>query len=376
MNKTFGLIYAIFIMAACNNKATTVEEQTLDSIDNVVSLTAAQYKNAGITTGGISEHSITPLLKATGKIDVPPQNIVSISVPLGGYVKSTKLLPGMPIKKGEVLAVMEDPQYIQLQQDYLTAKARYVYSESEYKRQRELNEEKASSDKQHELAKAEYSTQQVLVKSLEQKLLLIGLNPASISPANISKSIRVISPINGYVSAVNVNIGKYVNPSDVLFELINPTDIHLSLTVFEKDVAGLSIGQKLVAYSNSNPEKKYNCSILLVSKNLADNNSMEVHCHFDNYDASLLPGMFMNAEIELAPQQTPALPEAAVVHHEGKHYVFVARGNNSFEMTLVETGETKNGFTRIQLPQELNNQTFATSGAYQLLMALKNKSGE
>src|SRR5690606_4035555 len=127
--------------------------------------------------------------------------------------------------------------------------------------------------KQHELAKAEYSTQQVLVKSLEQKLLLIGLNPARITSANISKSIAVVSPINGYVSAVNVNIGKYVSPSDVLFELINPADIHLSLTVFEKDVAGLSIGQKLVAYSNSNPEKKYNCSILLISKNLADNNA-------------------------------------------------------------------------------------------------------
>ncbi|MCH5687408.1 efflux RND transporter periplasmic adaptor subunit [Niabella sp. W65] len=161
----------------------------------------------------------------------------------------------MPVSKGQVLAVIEDPQYIQLQQDYLTAKAQLAFNESEYNRQKDLNQSKAASDKVYEQAKAAYQTQNVLVRSLAQKLSLIGLNPDGINPDNISKSIRVLSPINGFVASVNVNIGKYVRPEDVLFELVNPSGVHLSLTVFEKDVHRLFIGQKLVAYTNIDPGK-------------------------------------------------------------------------------------------------------------------------
>jgi cobalt-zinc-cadmium efflux system membrane fusion protein len=261
---------------------------------------------------------------------VPPQNMVSISVPLGGYLKSTKLLPGMHISKGEVLATMEDPQYIQLQQDYLTAKAQLSLLESEYNRQKELNESKAASDKIFEQAKANYLTQNILIKSLEQKLSLIGLNSVNITPNNISKSIHLYSPINGFVSAVNVNVGKYVTPSDVLFELVNPNDIHLALTVFDKDVNKLAIGQKVFAYTNIHPEKKYECEIILISKNLGSDNATQVHCHFKQYDKSLLPGMFMNADIELSGSKVAVLPDDAVISYENKNYVFIEVGDKQF----------------------------------------------
>ncbi len=239
-------------------------------------------KNGGIQTGKLEEQSISSVLKVNGKIDVPPQNMVSISVPLGGYLQSTKLLEGMYVSKGQVLAVMQDQQYIQLQQDYLTARAQLVYNESEYNRQKELNQSKATSDKVFEQTKAAYQTQNILVKSLEQKIKLIGINPNKIGANSISRSINIYSPINGFVSAVNVNIGKYVNPSDVLFELVNPSDIHLALTVFEKDINKLFIGQKLAAYTNNQPEKKYPCTIILISKNLSGERAAEVHCHFDS----------------------------------------------------------------------------------------------
>src|SRR5690606_18069029 len=143
------------------------------------------------------------------------------------------------------------------------------------------------------------------------------------------------------------NIGKYVTPSDVLFELVNPADIHLSLTVFEKDVNKLSIGQQLMAYSNSDPGRKHPCEIILISKSLANDNAAEVHCHFEQYDKNLLPGMFMNAVIELIENKTTALPDDAIVRFENKHFVFIARGNKQFEMQEVQTGNTENGFTEI-----------------------------
>lgn len=344
--------------------------------DSTVILTDAQYKNAGIQVSSISRQSISSVLKVSGKIDVPPQNMVSISVPLGGYLKSTGLLPGMHVNKGEVLAVMEDQQYIQLQQDYLTAKAEFSYNQAEYNRQKDLNQSKASSDKVYEQSKAAYEKQNVLVNALEQKLKLIGLNPNKITAGNISKSINIYSPINGFVSGVNVNIGKYVNPADVLFELVNPADIHLALTIFEKDVYKLAIGQKLLAYTNTDPDKKYPCTIILISKNLSDARAMEVHCHFEKYDKNLLPGMYMNAEIDVAANNSTALPDEAIVRFENKQYVFVVKGKNSFEMQEVQTGNSENGYTEITGAEKWGGQTFVTKGAYNLLMAVKNTSDE
>lgn len=377
MNRLFILFIAITTFASCGSEKPEEKKPETKTAPNEVILTDAQYKVAGIQTGTMGQQSIASVLKVSGKIDVPPQNEVSVSVPMGGYVKSTRLLAGMHIAKGEVLAVIEDQQYIQIQQDYLTAKAQFGFNESEYNRQKELNASKATSDKVFEQTKSVYLSQQALVKSLEKKLELIGIAPAKITAGNISKSINIYSPISGFVSAVHVNIGKYVTPSDVLFELVNPDDIHLALTVFEKDVNKLSIGQKVLAYTNTNPSKKYECKILLISKNLSDERSAEIHCHFEQYDKTLIPGMYMNADIEVAGNTNAnSVPDDAIVRFENKSYVFISKGKNQFLMQEVETGNSENGFTEIKGAEKLANQTIAVKGAYSLLMALKNTSEE
>lgn len=376
MKNIISVITLSVLLLSCGNRETAITDaSTKQENENHISLTDEQVKNAGIETGTPGSKNISSTLKLNGKIDVPPQNMISVSVPLGGFLKSTKLLNGMHVKKGEVLAVMEDMQYIQLQQDYLTAKSSFVLKESEYNRQKELNQSKATSDKIFEQVQAEYQSQLILIRSLEEKLKLVGINPQKLTASSISSSIYVYSPITGFVSAVHVNTGSYVNPSDVLFELVDPSDIHLSLTVFEKDIDKLSIGQKLYAYTNTHPEKKYPCQIILISRNLENNNATQVHCHFEQYDKTLLPGMFMSAEIELAGNNTLALPEDAFVRFENKHYVFVAKGRNTFEMLEVQTGSTQNGFTEI-LTDKLAGRELVTRGAYNLLMAMKNKSEE
>ena len=361
------------ILVACNTKT---EEAAAEDVVNetTVELTDAQFKNAGIETGKIGKRAISSLLKVNGKIDVPPQNMVSVSAPLGGYLKSTKLLEGMHINKGEVIAVMEDPQYIQLQQDYLTAKAHLASIEKEYNRQKDLNESKASSDKVLESAQADYTSQKVLVRSLSEKLKLIGVNPESLNETNISRSVNVLSPIDGYVSAVKMNIGKYASPTDVLFELVNPADIHLALTVFEKDVNKLFIGQKIVAYNNTPDHKKYNCEVILIGQDISAERAVMVHCHFVEYDKSLIPGMFMNAEVEVSTNDAYVVPDAAIVMFEGKQYVFVQVADKKYEMQEVTTHNTENGFTQIALAdgKAAEDKSFVLKGAYTLLMKMKN----
>ncbi len=369
------LFIAILALAACGSDkqpAATQEPEVLSG--TTVVLTEAQQKNASIATGLASLQDIKSVIKVAGKIDVPPQNMVSVSFPLGGYLKSTRLLPGMHIRKGEVIAIMEDQQYIQLQQDYLTAKAKQDYLESEYLRQKELNQNKASSDKTFQMAAAEYKSNKILISGLQQKLQLIGINPERLHEGSISRTINVHAPIDGFVSAVNVNIGKYVTPSDVLFELVNPTDVHLALAIFEKDIDALYIGQKLVAYTNNNPDKKYPCEIILIGKDVSAERTLQVHCHFEKYDHTLVPGMYMNAEIALGNANAFVLPEDAVVRYGNKQYIFVAKTGNQYEMKEVQTGAAENGVIAISKADgiDLKTEKVVTKNAYTLLMKLKN----
>lgn len=377
MKNIIFLSATIILLASCGaKKSEVVSPKSLN--ENIETLTETQVKNAGIVTGKMDQKEISSILKVNGKVDVPPQNMVSISVPLGGYLKTTQLLPGMHVNKGQVIAVMEDQQYIQLQQDYLTAKAKISYLENEYLRQKELNQSQASSDKVYQQAQADFRSQQVLISSLGAKLKLAGINTGKISESDISGSINIYSPINGFVSRVNVNIGKYVSPTEVLFELINPSDIHLALKVFEKSLDKLFIGQKLSAYTNNNPDKKYPCEIILIGKDLSMEGNTDVHCHFELYDKTLVPGTFMNAEIEVKNKKALALPSDAIVSFESKQYVYRVKTSLQFEMVEVAVGETENGFTEIVIPDSsnLSAENFVIRGAYSLLMMMKNKSAE
>jgi membrane fusion protein, heavy metal efflux system len=363
----------------CSTEQPTASGAKKKQPDNLVQLTGAQLKNAGIKTGKPARKTISATLQVNGIMEAPPQRMVSVSVPLGGYLKKTSLLPGMHLRKGQLLAELEDQAYIQLQQDYLTAKARLAYLEQEYSRQRDLNQSKASSDKVYQQTLADYKSQRVQVQALAEKLRLVGKNPNQLTENNLSRTLRIYSPIDGYVTKVNVNIGKYVVPTDVLFELVDPRDLHLMLTVFEKDLDKLEIGQKVLAYRTNQQEKKYPAKIVYIGKDVADDRAVEVHCHLQREEATLVPGMFMNAEVEVQSQMAYALPEEAIVRFGSKNYVFAVKDPGVFEMVEAQIGNSEHGYTALRSSSLLphpEEQTFVMNGAYSLLMKLKNKAGE
>lgn len=372
--KDIVILAMILIGVGCGTK--NAPSETKATAGNTVSLSPSQLASIKVATGSFEKRQVASILKATGIIEVPPQNIVSVSVPMGGYLRSTKLLPGMQLKKGELIAVLEGQEYIQLQEDYLVTKARLEVAEAEYQRQHELNQSKASSDKVLEQAKGGFLSLKVALSALGQKLMLININPETLNEINLSNHINLYAPFDGFVSKVNVNIGKFITPSDVMFELINPDDIHLNLKVFEKDLIRLSIGQKLVAYTNGNPNNRHACEIILISRDISADRTAEVHSHFEDYDKNLLPGMYMNAEIEVNGNEVLAIAEKAIVHFEGMDYLFVANVDGTFEMKEVVVGEIENGWAEIRNSSAFGEDKIVTDGAYQLLMSLKNKSEE
>ncbi|MFN5705704.1 MAG: efflux RND transporter periplasmic adaptor subunit, partial [bacterium] len=180
-----------------------------------------------------------------------------------------------------------------------------------------------------------------------------------------------------YLPTVNFNVGKYLSSNDVLFELINPDDIHLNIQIYQKDIQALSIGQKVSAFSNEFADKKYDAEIILIGRDLNENKAIDVHCHFENENHALLPGMYMNVEIESSLHQSLAIPSSSIQRFENKEYLIISKDGSTFELVSIKSGSSDNGYTEIlNASDELKKSKIVEKGAYQILMAMKNKSEE
>ena len=370
------LLTATVLLFACSTKVDKENATTTDTTaaSNNVTLTKAQRALAKISTGSLAATQMHKTIKVNGFVDVPPQNMLSVSIPMGGYVKKANLIPGEKVSKGSVLAVLEDASYISLQQDYLTAKSKLVFLEADYNRQKALNTSKSTSDRQFQLATTDFETQQYLVKSLSEKLQLMGIVPAQLNANNISKSISFRSPISGYVTKVNVNAGKYVAPTDVLFEIMDPSDLHARLIVFENDATAIKKGNKVTFSVNNKPLEKYKAEVHVVTPNIENERTTEVHCDIVGSNTGLIPGTFINAEIELNNITVHALPSAAIVKWQNKPFVFVENTTGTYAMVPVVVGLESKGMVELVSGVTASDKV-VIANAYTLLMKLKN-SGE
>ncbi|WP_149207018.1 efflux RND transporter periplasmic adaptor subunit [Flavobacterium johnsoniae] len=365
-------VLCLVLMISCKSDKKEEQKTEVQKQENTIELSDSQVKNAGLATGNPEEKNVKGILELQGTVTVPPKSVVSVSIPLGGYIKKTDLMAGMHVRKGQLLAVVEDMQYIQLQQDYLTAKEKYQLSQSEYNRQKELNAKKASSDKLFEQTAAEMQTQRIYMASLAQKLSLSGINVKTLSASNISKTVSVISPINGLVSKVNVNVGKYISPTDMLFELMETSDVVLVMNAFEKDVHLLSVGQTVSVFTNADPSKKYTAKIAYINQSLNGDRAAEVVCKLNAYNNALIPGLFINAEAEFENEKALTVPEDAIVKWQNKFYVFSNTENQKYKMIPVETGSSSNGYRQIKSSLIDKSSKIVVKNAYTLLMTFMN----
>lgn len=365
----------LFLMGCGSSKKENVESKAELTVDEIT-INADQQKTLNLQFGGLEKMKMSTVLDIQGKIDLPPQNIISVNFPLGGYLKSTKLIPGMRVQKGEVIAVIEDQSIVQLQQDYLSAKTKSVLNGLEFDRQKNLFDANAGTSKNYQQAEAELKMQQVLVKGLSEKLKLIGIDPSSLNENTISGQVQLKSSINGYVSKVNVNTGKYVQPAETLFELIDPDDIHVALTIFEKDLNNIHKGDEVSIHFIDDPSKNYIAEVILVNRGLDDNRTALAHCHFKSQPKDLLPGMFVEGQVDVSNKEVTVLPDDAIVRSGDHQFVFVKKVEGKFEMKKIVTGLSKDGKTEVVSGLESVPQgAIVLNNAFKLLGILKN-SGE
>ncbi len=372
----------IICSSSCNKGSRTVEvTKALEVLpENIVELREDQIKLANIELGTMELHSLGNILKVNGLISVAPQNMATVCMPLGGFIKNTTLLPGNVVSKGQTLAVIENQDFVDIQQSYLEAKNKLIFAEADYNRHNDLYKNDVYSEQNVQQVTVEYKNLKAMVKSLEQKLLLIGINPGQLREDNISSSVNLVSPITGFLKAVNINMGKYVSPTDVLFEIVNSDKLFLELTLFEKDADKVVTGQKVKFFINNETEE-HQAQITQTGKSVSNDRTFRVYASVNSSCKNLLPGMYVQALIEQSDNKVSALPSDAIVSFDDKDYIFVYEKEKveagqpftEYKMIEIKKGTSGSGFTEINLPGGLNGSSrVVIKGAYSLLSAKKN----
>ncbi|UBZ06746.1 efflux RND transporter periplasmic adaptor subunit [Salegentibacter mishustinae] len=375
LKSIFILVAVLFMFSCGDSEKENSEESATSSSDGGIQLSFAQFEGSDMELGKIEENSFPVTIETTGMIDVPPENKAMVSSFADGYVRETPLLIGDEVKKGQFLVSLENPDYVQMQQDYLDAMQQMNYLKSEYQRQKTLLEEKITSERNFLRAESEYKRNLAKYQALRKKLQMLNLNPDAVERGNISSTIRIYAPISGSITEMNINNGMYVSAADELMQIIDRDHLHIELNVFEKDVIKIKKGQDIrfsIPEANTDTIKG---EVHLVGTSISEEKrTVKVHGHFKDEQKknSLATGMFVEAEIITDKRKAKALPAESIVSLDNTNYVLVldtkTDSNYIFKRRKVLPGDTFNGFTIIKNSADFNQDTqFLTKGAFTLI---------
>lgn len=384
-------ISAIFLiliaLGGCQNKITSPNDENTEiseamnkegdveqekSAFNIVKLQLKQLDVMNIETGSIKQLDLGATLKVNGQLELPPQKMASVSALIGGRVQNVAVIEGDYVKKGQVIAQLDNPDFINMQREYLSAKSNISFLEKDYRRKENLLKDGITSTKSFQQAEAAYNQGKSALNASKSTLQLMGISVSALENGQIVSSVPVVSPIKGYVQNIEINIGKFVSPQQEMFEIVDNEYLHLGLKVFEKDIEKVKAGQKITFSLTTRPDRIYEAEIFALGKAFdMDTRAVKVHAKIIGAHEGLLTGMFVEARIVTANKEVNALPNEAFVNEKGLDYVFVQRGKTDdkieFEKIQVNRGISDLGFTEVVFIKDLpKNVVMVTKGAYYL----------
>jgi cobalt-zinc-cadmium efflux system membrane fusion protein len=377
-NHLTGLLIVIILLASCSssNEDTSAKESP-NAAENTqgYELSMKQFESSGMMLGKIENRPFYEVVKANGMIDVPPSKRASVSSFFGGTVKDIQLLAGESVSKGQVLFVLENPDFVQMQQEYLEAKGQLSYLKADYERQKNLVQDNVTSQKNFLKAESDYTVTQVKMESLSKKLSLMNINPDVLTVDNLRTTVGVTSPISGFVTDVSITRGAFIHPSQAAITIVDTDHMHLELNIFENDIIKVKVGQPVKFRIQEENSIEYDATVYLVNKTVdAEKRTVGLHAHPTDKKLknALNPGMYVQANVFTTSTSTAALPQDAIVDIEGKYFVLQLKSTSSegymFEKKEVQIGSSDNGFTEILNGQDFaNDAQFLTKGAFNLI---------
>ncbi len=347
-----------------------------------IHLTNEQIKTMNIQFGGFSEIKINDFVSATGTLGLPPNALTSVSAKSNGFIKnSNKYVEGSYVKKGVVMAYLENPEFIQHQQKYLEVAAELVYDQQELARQKTLVAANAGVEKNVQRLQSEVNIKTATLKGITKQLAYCGIDVDRLSPDNIVESVPIYAPMSGYITSVKMHNGMYVTPELELMEIVNANHLHLELDIFEKDIANIKADQKISYTVPALGNTVYDGEVHVIGKEFnTENKTVRIHGHLEKKRPKFIKDLFVEAKIWLNDQTVQALPEKAIIKDGASSYIYVANDKSDkeelkFEQLMVIPGTTDKGFTSVKLIDEIpDGMKIVTEGAYYVYA--QSKAGE
>lgn len=372
------ILYIVFVAligySSCSRKTQEETEQTNSDSVLVVVLTHEQLQYAEIETGTISKELVSDVVECNGSVEADPNNQAMVSVPLRGYIKKILVHIGDYVQKNELLAILEHPEYIKLQQEYLEVKSQYEYYKEDFKRQGELTLENATSLKIMQQAQNEFNKTEARFFALKKQLQLLGINPDSLTVYTMTSEIALRSPISGYITDVNGQIGKLCAEENPVFSVVGTQNTILHLKVYEKDALQISTGQLIEFSLISQPDHNYRAKIRAATRSIDEYNTINLHAAILDASKDIFPGMYVSARILVSADSVYSLPSEAIVNSEGTNYIFRKTDSLHFEPISVSIGRNYNNRYEIVNPVPvLMDSEIVISGAYYLFSELNKE---
>lgn len=300
MRSYFVYLTAALMMAACSGgNSSDVDSQTSDSVDKSDSVEIKANADSVGIDGVSSATNVANSPTFNGVIMVSPQQNATVSLTMGGKVHSLKVMPGQAVARGQVIASIDNPEYIDLQQTYLDASAQTEYLEKEYKRQSDLSANDASSQKKMQQSKAEYLSMHSRLSAAASRLKTLGVNPASVKLNGIQPYLLVKAPINGFVTNLNVNLGKYLDAGEPICDVINKSQPLIQLTVYERELNLMRVGRPVEFRVNGMGKKTFNAQIVSIDQSVdAKDYSIKVYAKVMASNSDFRPGMYIRAKLK------------------------------------------------------------------------------
>jgi len=368
------LCFVCLSIVSCSQKSSD-ESGTIDTSNiEVISLTPDQLVQADIKTEGIRKLMISDLIYCGGTIEANPNHEAYVSVPINGYMKKILKHIGEYVKEGQVLAILEHPDYIDLQRDFLETKSQYNYYKEDFKRQGELSLENATSLKKMQSAQNEFRKIEARFFALKEHLEFIGINTDSLFVDRIKSSILLKAPISGYITKSEGKIGQLCTTDKPIFQIISNTNAMLHLKVFESEAWKIEKSQNVEFNTIQNQLNKYKAVVISSTKSVDENNAINLHARIIDMDNNLMPGMYVKAKIIVDTDSVYALNNQAIVKHNESHFIFIKSDSIRFIARKIEIGRTNSDFTEIaSMSSDLLDVEIVTSGAYYLQSKLIEK---
>jgi len=298
--------------------------------EDEIALSEEQFKLMGIEFAKYEKQNIEGYIKANGEIMINPDNESKVGGIIPGRVRKIYVKEGSFVRAGQTLAVIENPDLINVQVDYINAKNDFEFAKQEYDRQKKLNSDNIGSKKNLAEIETNYKRALANYKTLEEKLSVYRIsknrfdNIYQDTIANLQRNFSITAPISGSIVSRKITVGQYVEPSMDMFYIVNTSTVFVDLSIFEKDLQYISIGQKVLIETSKNTTKEYEGNISFINKVFDDKNrTVKVRVSINNKAQELYPFMFVTAKIYVDDGNVLAVPVSAIESEGESKYIFV-----------------------------------------------------